>query len=164
MKHRIVSLPKFVKKKGTRDTYILNPRIIETPQGPTLRQAAAIYCRPPSADPGDAMLASQAEQEAACRAEALAHGYTVEDRHVFIEAPVSGLTLHGRPALTALRKALRAGEIDAIVCPLTHAISPDPDLLARFQRAHNVPLRTAQRDPDRRRFFSFVSDSGEARP
>ncbi|MGH2604623.1 MAG: recombinase family protein, partial [Dehalococcoidia bacterium] len=64
-------------------------------------------------------------QEAAARAYAADHGYTVAARHVYREAH-SGADLHERAHLTALRTAARAGEFDIVIC---HAV----DRLSRNQ-------------------------------
>ena len=54
-------------------------------------------------------------QEAACRAYAAQHGYIVSEGHVYREVH-SGADLHGRPLLTAMRAAVRARQVDAVVC------------------------------------------------
>ncbi len=54
-------------------------------------------------------------QEAACRRFAEAHGYTVDEAHVYREVHTGG-ELHGRPRLTAMRAAVRGREVDAAIC------------------------------------------------
>ena len=122
---------------------------------------AAIYCRAPTAEPGDAALVGLDEQEAACRAYAAAHGHAVAERHVFREAAWSALDLRGRPTLTALRKSLRVDAVDTVICYLTHALTPDPALLSRLVRAHGVMFKVARVDSTRRRFFAELTENPE---
>lgn len=86
-------------------------RLPQPPAPPRNPPRAAIFCRvAPGDDP-----AGLAEQEARCRAAAAEEGLLVDDALVFREVH-EGRTLAGRPLLTALRKAVRAREIDYVVC------------------------------------------------
>lgn len=62
------------------------------------------------------------DQRAACREKAVALG--AKDIVEFIDDGVSGELLEGRPGLSALREAVRGGQVDLVVCY-------DPDRLAR---------------------------------
>jgi DNA invertase Pin-like site-specific DNA recombinase len=74
---------------------------------------AAIYCRAATLGQVDGPAALDA-QEAACRAYATGRGYQVAARHVYRE--IGGAArLTGRPRLDALRAAVRAGEVQAVV-------------------------------------------------
>ena len=53
-------------------------------------------------------------QEDACQAYSMAQSITVDATHVYREVH-SGAELWERPALTALRAAMRAGDVDVIV-------------------------------------------------
>ena len=110
---------------------------------------AAIYCRAPTAEPGDAALVGLDEQEAACRAYAAAHGHIVAERHIYREAAWSALDLRGRPTLTALQRALGNGEVATVICYLTAAVTPDPALLSRLVRAQRVVFRSARPEATR---------------
>src|SRR4051812_27817119 len=74
---------------------------------------AAIYVRVSTKGQEDEGT-SLVSQEAACRAYAAARGYTVAEAHVYREVH-TGAELWERPQLTALRQAVRAGEVGAIV-------------------------------------------------
>ncbi len=75
-------------------------------------QGAAIYCRVSTAGQEDGT--SLDTQEAACRRYAVEHGYAVAEAHVYREVH-TGSELWERPRLTALREALRRGEVGAVV-------------------------------------------------
>ncbi len=90
------------------------------PQHP---RRAAIYCRvstPPQADEAHRLTGASSErdgtslqtQEEGCRAYCVQQGYDVVG--VFVDIH-SGADLYGRPQLTALREAVRAGGIDIVV-------------------------------------------------
>ncbi len=49
-----------------------------------------------------------------CRSYAEQHGFTVQDKHVYVDEAVSGSVLN-RPGLQALQKAIEAHELDAVV-------------------------------------------------
>ncbi len=88
------------------------------------QQHAAIYCRVSS--PGQEQDGTSLEtQEAACRQYAAEHGYSLAERHVYRDIH-SGADLHERPRLTALRAAVRRGELSVVI---SHAV----DRLSRNQ-------------------------------
>ncbi len=76
------------------------------------RRRAAIYCRVAATDQTNA--APWRGQEAACRQHAAQHRYAVDEAHVYREM-AGGLRLTGRPQLAALREAIGAGRVDAII-------------------------------------------------
>src|SRR5262245_57876329 len=63
-------------------------------------------------------------QEAACRAYAVQHGYAVDERHIYREVH-TGAELWERPQLTALREAVRAGQVKAIIAYSLDRLSRD---------------------------------------
>ncbi len=73
---------------------------------------AAIYCRVATIDQMTA--APWRGQEVACRQYAARHRYAVAEAHVYREV-AGGLRLTGRPQLAALREAIGAGRVDAII-------------------------------------------------
>ena len=75
-------------------------------------QRAAIYCRV-STD-NQERNTSLDSQEEACRQYARGLGYTVAEEHVLRETH-SGAELWERPQLTQVRKAVKAGEVDALI-------------------------------------------------
>ncbi len=83
---------------------------VKQPQHPSF---AAIYCRVSSQGQEDN--ASLPTQDAACRRHAAERGYAVDEAHMYREVH-SGAELWERPKLTALREALRGGEISAVIC------------------------------------------------
>ena len=87
----------------------------------TVATRAAIYCRVSSAGQEDG--SSLDTQEAACRAYAAEHGWTVEA--VYREVH-TGAALFDRPQMSALREAVRHREINVVVA---HAL----DRLTRNQ-------------------------------
>ncbi len=87
----------------------------------TPNRRAAIYCRLATQAQGGADRLG--EQEAACRQYAAAHGYTVDEAHVYREV-ASGRVLAERRQLSALREAIRAGQVGAVIVP-------SPDRLSR---------------------------------
>lgn len=89
---------------------------------PLLPHRAAIYCRVSSAQQEEN--ASLPTQEEACRAFCAQHGYTIPEGQTYRETH-SGADLWGRPALTSLRAAMRAGEIDVIVAYAVDRLSRD---------------------------------------
>lgn len=70
------------------------------------------------------------DQRAVCREKAAALG--ARDILEFVDDGVSGELLEGRPGLSALREAVRCGQVDLVVCY-------DPDRLAR-NLAHQLVL------------------------
>ena len=64
-------------------------------------------------------------QETSCREFAEQRGYTVSGAHVFAET-FSGIELWDRPKLTQLRAAIRAREVDRVVCYAIDRLSRDP--------------------------------------
>src|SRR5688572_25356024 len=99
---------------------------------PTTRRAA-LY--PRVSDPyGDKKRAPSPErqqetpldqQESACRAYAIAHGFTVDEAHIYREAH-TGIELWERPQLTRLREAIRRREIDVVIVYSIDRLSRDP--------------------------------------
>jgi site-specific DNA recombinase len=83
--------------------------------------AAAIYVRVSTAGQEDNY--SLSTQEVACRAYAAASGYEVGPvyREVF-----TGVELWQRPQLTALRDAIRRGEVAAVICYAIDRLARDP--------------------------------------
>src|SRR5262245_56141723 len=74
---------------------------------------AAIYTRVSTREQEDEGT-SLISQEVACRAFAAERGYTVDERHIYRET-FSGAKLWERPALSAMREAVRGGAVGAIV-------------------------------------------------
>lgn len=74
---------------------------------------AAIYVRVSTKGQEDEGT-SLASQESASRAYAAERGYIVAEHHIYREVH-TGAELWERPQLTALRQAVRAGEVDAII-------------------------------------------------
>jgi site-specific DNA recombinase len=74
---------------------------------------AAIYVRVSTAGQ-EADGTSLDTQEAACRAYAVEHGYTVAERNIYRETH-TGAELWERPRLSALREAVRAEALDAVI-------------------------------------------------
>lgn len=115
---------------------------------------AALYIR--QSDRYDKEQISLDVQERDLREYCAARGWQVHPAHVFVERH-SGVDLFGRPELARLMAAMRAGEIDVIVCWNTSRFSREPDhltyllVLARF---HGVQVRFAQED------FDHDSDEG----
>lgn len=64
-------------------------------------------------------------QEAACRAYALAHGYTVQDADVYREV-YTGVELWERPQLTRLRDETRRRAVDVVVAYAIDRLARDP--------------------------------------
>lgn len=83
---------------------------------------AAIYCRVSSVQQEEN--ANLPTQEEACRAYCELHGYVIPEGQSYRETH-SGADLWGRPALTRLRAAMRAGEIDVIVAYAVDRLSRD---------------------------------------
>jgi site-specific DNA recombinase len=89
---------------------------------------AAIYCRVSTRGQEDNY--SLESQLAQCRAYAQSHGYTVAEQHIYRDV-ASGFTLD-RPQVTILRAALRAGEIDAVICNSFDRLASDTKDLYRL--------------------------------
>src|SRR5215207_3978398 len=64
-------------------------------------------------------------QEAACRKHATAHGYTVDETHVYRET-FSGVELWQRPRLTELRAAVRHREVGVVIAYAIDRLARDP--------------------------------------
>jgi site-specific DNA recombinase len=75
---------------------------------------AAIYCRVSTSEQEE-QGTSLESQEAACRQYAADHGYSVLEAYVYREA-YSGFQLERRERLAALRAAVRARELDVVIC------------------------------------------------
>lgn len=96
-------------------------RSIQTESGP---KRAALY--PRVSDPlGERDGTSLDTQEAGCRRYATAHGYVVDDAHVYRETH-TGVELWQRPKLTALRAAIRAREVDVVIVYAIDRLARDP--------------------------------------
>src|SRR5258707_4711752 len=81
-------------------------------------------------------------QEEACQASCAAQGITVDAAHVYREVH-SGGELWERPALTALRAAMRAGDVDIIVAYAVDRLSRNQHhlgLLVSEAERHGVAL------------------------
>jgi site-specific DNA recombinase len=81
-------------------------------------------------------------QEEACQASCAAQGITVDAAHVYREVPRGG-ELWERPALTALRAAMRAGDVDIIVAYAVDRLSRNQHhlgLLVSEAERHGVAL------------------------
>jgi site-specific DNA recombinase len=87
---------------------------------------AAIYVRV-STDRQDQEGTSLETQEAACRAYAAEHGWTVVG--VWRDA-YTGTEYRNRPGLTALRDTVRAGEADVVLCHALDRLSRNQDHIA----------------------------------
>jgi site-specific DNA recombinase len=81
---------------------------------------------------------SLAEQEARCRAFVTAQGWTLDERHVYVEPGVSGAK-SSRPALDRMLAAAEAGDFDVIVGPdvdrIGRSASHTLDLFERLDKA-----------------------------
>ena len=64
-----------------------------------------------------------------CRSYAEEHGFTVDDKHVYVDEAVSGSVLN-RPGLQALQKAIQSHEVKAVVV----------DDLSRLSRSNHQML------------------------
>lgn len=84
----------------------------------------AIYCRVSTIDQAKEGT-SLGTQEDACRADAAAHSDTVSEAHVYRET-FTGTELWDRPKLTELRRAIRAGEVEGVVCHAIDRLARDP--------------------------------------
>ncbi len=69
--------------------------------------------------------ASLQTQTTLCREYASAHGYEVDEAHVYRET-YSGAELWDRPHLTSIRKSIRERDIDVLVCYAIDRLSRDP--------------------------------------
>jgi site-specific DNA recombinase len=81
-------------------------------------------------------------QEDACHAYSMAQGITLDAAHVYREVH-SGAELWERPALTALRAAMRAGDVDVIVAYAVDRLSRNQHhlgLLVSEAERHGVAL------------------------
>ena len=85
---------------------------------------AAIYTRVSTTGQEESG-SSLGTQETACREFAEHAGYVVSGAHVFAET-FSGIELWDRPKLTLMRNAIRAREIDRVVCYAIDRLSRDP--------------------------------------
>src|SRR5262245_53372619 len=91
---------------------------------PNTRQQAAIYGRvSPVGQEEDGT--SLATQEAHCRTYAAAHGYRVDEMHVYRDV-YTGTELWERPRLTALREAIRQHAITGVIAYAIDRLSRDP--------------------------------------
>lgn len=79
---------------------------------PQRSNVAAIYCRVSTAAQEEGT--SLDTQESACRKFATARGYTVAEAHIYREVHTGG-ELWERPQLTAMREAVRRGEVRAVI-------------------------------------------------
>lgn len=90
----------------------------------TTKLRAAIYARV-STTRQEAEGTSLQTQIALCRDYASAHGYDVDEAHVYRET-YSGAELWDRPQLTAIRSLIRERDIDVLVCYAIDRLSRDP--------------------------------------
>jgi site-specific DNA recombinase len=88
----------------------------------TLR--AAIYMRVSTSGQEESG-SSLDTQESACRTFATEHGCTISPAHIYRET-FSGIELWDRPQLTKMRAAIRAKEVDRVVCYAIDRLSRDP--------------------------------------
>src|SRR4051812_48833528 len=91
---------------------------------PTPALRAAIYVRVSSVSQEQDGTSLQT-QGAACRAYALAHGYSVDDGDVYREV-FTGVELWERPLLTRLRDAVRRREVGVVVAYAIDRLARDP--------------------------------------
>src|SRR4051812_4550739 len=91
---------------------------------PTPALRAAIYVRVSSVSQEQDGTSLQT-QGAACRAYALAHGYSVDDADVYREV-FTGTELWERPQLTRLREAVRRREVTVVVAYAIDRLARDP--------------------------------------
>lgn len=113
-----------------------------SPSPSTRARRCAIYVRV-STTKQEEEGSSLGTQEAACRADAAAHGESVDESHVYRET-YSGAELWDRPALTRLRDAIRERTIDGVVCYAIDRLSRDPvhlGIILSDAERFGVPVR-----------------------
>ncbi len=74
--------------------------------------AVSVYVRWSTEEQGEGTTLQ--EQLERCKSYVVSQGWAVNERLIFIDDGYSGATLH-RPALTALRELIRAGQVDCVV-------------------------------------------------
>src|SRR3712207_4949195 len=90
----------------------------------TAQRRAAIYCRvstPGQEEEGTSL----PSQEHRCRQHAQAHGYTVDEAHIYREV-YSRMELWDRPQLSRLREAVRRREVAVVIAYAIDRLSGDP--------------------------------------
>lgn len=89
---------------------------------------------------------SPEQQVERCLKQAAAYGWVISPQQIYVDAGHSGYTL-SRPAMTRLRKAVAAGEVDYILVDRLDRISLSPGgtvdlVLEEWSRKHNAMLRS----------------------
>lgn len=121
---------------------------------------AGVYCRVSGEGQRDNY--SLPSQDAAIREHIAAKGYDLDERHVYHEV-YTGAEIAGRPELSRLRAAIRAGELDVVIVHHFDRLSRDPEdrvILRVEARQHNTTWESVldpRADSDEGRLVDYIA-------